>query len=113
MTEEESRLFEKSSTQVVEVWLELKAMLGTLGRVGYEFKKTSIHCMKTAAFLGVHPKKNWLDLNIVLDRTLYGIVECKVEQVSKKRFHNEIRLKMKEEIQGIAEFIKESFLKGK
>ena len=113
MTAAETRLFEKSSVQVVQIWADLKMLLGTLGSVTYEIKKTSIHCMKTSGILGIHPKKSWLDVNIVLDRSLTGLVDCKVEQVSKNRYHNEVRLKEKDDIIGISEFVKESFMKGK
>lgn len=63
-----------------------------MGDYNIEVKKTSLHITHGSAFLGIHPKKNWLDLNIVLNHELKDPLVRKNEQVSKFRWHNEVRL---------------------
>lgn len=61
-------------------------------------KKTSIHLTRSVGFAGVHPRKSYLYLNI---RTAYPIDSpriAKSEQVSKNRFHNELKLTSPDEI---------------
>ena len=73
------------------LYVELLTFLDTLGAYRVEEKKTSLHIVSgRAAFLGVHPKKHLLRLNIVLGRALEGKRIVKTEQVSAKTFHNEI-----------------------
>lgn len=69
----------------------LLPVLDGLGPYRVEEKKSSLHVVAgKAAFLGVHPRKDGLRLNLVLARALDGAV--KAEQVSARRFHNEIDL---------------------
>lgn len=68
----------------------LIAHVKRLGPIQIQEKKTSIHLAAgNAAFLGVHPRKDGIRINIVLARKLENRV-VKAEQVSKCRFHNEI-----------------------
>ena len=65
--------------------------VGELGQFTLEEKKTSLHIVVgKGAFLGVHPRKNGLRLNIVLSRGLEGARIAKSERVSANRYHNEI-----------------------
>jgi hypothetical protein len=65
----------------------------SLGPVVEENKKTSAHIVAgKGAFLGVHPRSDGLLVNIVLDRELGGERVAKREQVSKSRYHNEVRI---------------------
>jgi hypothetical protein len=71
----------------------LLVRLRTVGSFTEEYKKTSVHIVAgKGAFLGVHPRTDSLLLNIVLDRALVSDRLSKVEQVSKSRYHNEIKL---------------------
>lgn len=64
-----------------------------LGPYQEEPKKGSIHVVVgKGAFLGVHPRASGLFLNIVLDHALESARVTKVEQVSRTRFHNELKL---------------------
>ncbi len=92
MMENEKQLFAKSDPQVWESYHLLAEALKTLGPFTVEVKKTSLHLVTKSAFVGIHPKKKWLDLNIVLDYPLQSDRVRKTEQVSKSRYHNEIRL---------------------
>jgi len=57
-----------------------------------EPKKTSIHLMRTVGFAGVHPRKSYVYLNIRTDYPIASPRIAKTEQVSKNRFHNELKL---------------------
>jgi hypothetical protein len=64
-----------------------------LGPYQEEPKKGSIHVVVgKGAFLGVHPRAAGLLLNIVLDRALESPRVAKAEQVSRTRFHNELKV---------------------
>lgn len=77
---------------------QLLQSLNTLGPFQIEEKKTSLHLVAgKAAFLGVHPRKEGLRLNLVLARPLSGGRLAKTEQVSKARFHNEVDVRTVED----------------
>jgi hypothetical protein len=64
-----------------------------LGPIFEEAKKTSAHIVAgSGAFLGLHPRVNGLLVNIVLDHGLANERVVRCEQVSKSRFHNEVRI---------------------
>jgi hypothetical protein len=114
MTSEENILFGKSSKDVIDMYSKIKKILNDFGSITYEVKKSSVHCVKNVAFVGLHPKKAVLDLNIVLNRSLNGAFNSKTEQVSKNRFHNEIRIINPRQINaGLIKVLKESYLMSK
>jgi hypothetical protein len=70
-----------------------------LGPVVEEIKKSSAHIVAgKGAFLGLHPRANGLLLNIVLDRPLTHHRIAKSEQTSASRYHNEVRISGREDI---------------
>ena len=72
----------------------LKEVLDNLGPYIVEEKKTSVHVVAgRSAFIGVHPRKDGLRLNLVLTRELKDARVLKCERVSAKRFHNELDLR--------------------
>ena len=114
MTSEENILLSKSSKDVNDTYNKIKKILNNFGSITYEVKQTSIHCVKNVAFVGLHPKKAVLDLNIVLNRSLNGLFNSKTEQVSKNRFHNEIRIINPGQINAaLIKVLKESYLMSK
>ena len=79
-----------SSTAVFEA---LRQALEGIGPCQIEEKKTSLHIKgPRAAFLGVHPRRNGIRVNIVLPEALQSPRVVKAEQVSANRWHNEIDL---------------------
>jgi hypothetical protein len=71
----------------------LYAELESLDDITIEEKKTSLHVVfNGAAFLGVHPRKEGIRLNLVQDYCPDSFRIQKSEQVSKSRFHNEVDL---------------------
>lgn len=86
---------EKTVSELLETILSI---LEQFGPYQIEVKKTSLHLVKEKAFLGVHPKKKWLDLNIVSNQAIEHPLITKNEQVSKNRWHNNLRLTTVEEV---------------
>lgn len=91
-------LFSGKDPIVQATYEELLSSLHTLGPFTVEPKKTSIHLVRSSGFAGVHPRKGYLYLNLRLDRALSGSRLARTEQVSKNRWHNEIRLDSPEQV---------------
>jgi hypothetical protein len=72
------------------LYSKLCELLDELGPNQTEAKKTSLHVTHGRAFLGVHPRKGALLVNIVLTEPLAGPRLRKTEQVSANRWHNEV-----------------------
>ena len=71
----------------------LLAELENLDSITIDEKKTSLHVVfNGAAFLGVHPRKDGIRINLVQDYRPNSTRIQKSEQVSKSRFHNEVDL---------------------
>ena len=71
----------------------LEPVLEGLGPITVEEKKTCLHIVAgKSAFLGVHPRKDGLRLNIALARPLEGDRIVKCERASANRYHNELNV---------------------
>jgi hypothetical protein len=70
----------------------LLAFVTDLGEFEVEAKKTSIHVTHGRAFVGVHPRRGGLLVNIVTDAALPPERLHRQEQVSARRWHNEVLL---------------------
>ena len=91
-------LFSGKEPAVHAVYEEVLSSLRAVGEFTVEPKKTSIHLVRSSGFAGVHPRKGYLYLNLRLDRPLSGPRVAKAEQVSRNRWHNEIRLDSPEQV---------------
>ena len=85
-------LFIGKDESVQSTYSRLVEVLQTLGPFQEEPKKTSIHLVRNVGFAGVHPRKSYLILNLRTDYPLDNTRITKSEQVSKNRFHNEVKL---------------------
>jgi len=83
---------------VQAIYTRLLEVMRTLGPVKEEPKKTSIHLVRNAGFAGVHPRKSYLYLNLRTDYPIDNPRITKTEQVSKNRFHNELKLNSPDEV---------------
>ncbi len=92
----------------------LTGLLESIGTFEVEEKKTSLHIVAgSSAFVGVHPRKDSLRLNVVLSRSLEGDRVAKSERVSANRFHNEIDVKLLSDLDGELEsWLKEAYLRA-
>jgi Domain of unknown function (DUF5655) len=98
LTDAADYLFSGKEPNVHATYQEVLTSLRTIGPFAVEPKKSSIHLVRSSGFAGVHPRKGYLYLNLRLDRALSGPRIAKTEQVSKNRWHNEIRLDSPEQV---------------
>ena len=82
-----SQLFDPTAHKIYDAILVATAKFGG---VTAEEKKTSVHLVAKTAFAGVHPRKGAVLLNIRSDAPIKSDRIRKLEQVSAKRFHNEM-----------------------
>lgn len=75
-----------------DIYDKLLVELGALGPHHVEAKKTSLHVVHKRAFLGIHPRKNGLLINIVASEPIDSKRIVKAEKVSTNRYHNEALL---------------------
>ena len=80
-------LFDPDALKIYEAIL---SSVAGFGDVKVEEKKTSVHLVAKSAFAGVHPRKGAVLLNIRSDTPIKSDRIRKLEQVSAKRFHNEM-----------------------
>ncbi|HLX57565.1 MAG TPA: DUF5655 domain-containing protein [Ktedonobacteraceae bacterium] len=91
-------LFMGKDGVVRSIYNRLLENLHTFGPFQEEPKKTSIHLVHTAGFAGVHPRKSYLYLNLRTDHPIDNPRITKVEQVSRNRYHNELKLTSPDEV---------------
>jgi hypothetical protein len=85
-------LFTNKEPSVRAAYDKVLSSLSKIGPVKAEPKKTSIHLVRDTSFAGAHPKKAWLDLTIRSDKPIKGARVRAQEQVSKNRWHQDVRL---------------------
>lgn len=81
-----------------ELHKELLFLLKKIGKFTVEPKKESIHVVHGRAFVGIHPKKSYLGVNLVLDKSEASPRADKVEQVSLNRFHHYFKIESKQQM---------------
>ena len=86
------------SHEVNDLVKALTAEFSKFGEFALEEKKTSFHVTHKGAFAGIHPRKTYLLLNIVSSSPITSPRISHLEQVSKSRFHNEIKIEKKSDI---------------
>ena len=78
----------------------LLVALGRLGPIELQEKKTSIHVVRGRAFLGIHPRKNALLINIVTRQPITSDRVVRHDQVSANRVHNHVLVRSEAEVDG-------------
>ncbi len=112
-TDSSDTLFMGKDEAVRSIYHRLLEVVRTLGPFQEEPKKTSIHLVRTVGFAGVHPRKNYLMLNLRTDYPVESLRITKSEQVSKNRFHNEIKLASLSDIDGeLLGWLKDAYTLG-
>lgn len=93
-----------------ELQKELFVLLKKIGRFTLEPKKESIHIVHGRAFVGIHPKKSYLGVNLVLDKSETSLRADKVEKVSANRFHHYFKIDSKQQMdKSFARLLKEAY----
>lgn len=106
-------LFLGKDQQVQSTYHSLLQALHALGPFQEEPKKTSIHLVRTVGFAGVHPRKSYLILNLRTAAALESPRINKSEQVSRNRFHNEVKLTSPDDIdEELLGWLKEAYALG-
>lgn len=82
----------RSSDGSSSIYDALLRLLDGLGTYEVHPQKASVHVARGRAFLGVHPRKAGLLLNIVLDRPLTTGRVRRSERVSANRWHNDVEV---------------------
>jgi len=85
-------LFANKEPSVRAAYDRVLSSLTKVGPMKAEPKKTSIHLVRETSFAGAHPKKAWLDLTIRSDKPIKSARVRAQEQVSKNRWHQDVRL---------------------
>lgn len=83
---------------VAKIYERLITEVRKFGPVGIEPKKTSIHLVNRFGFAGVYTRKEYINLEVHLNRKLTGKRVAKVEQASANRYHHTIRLSDPKEV---------------
>ena len=63
-----------------------------LGLFDVEVKKTSVHLVRSSAFVGIHPRREFLIVTIRSAKQIDSERVLKGEQVSKNRWHSEVKI---------------------
>jgi len=106
-------LFRGKDEIVRSIYHRLLEELHTLGPFEAEPKKTSIHLVRNGGFAGVHPCKSYLLLNLRTVSPIENPRITKTEQVSKNRFHNELKLASPNEIdEELLGWLKDAYVLG-
>jgi hypothetical protein len=80
------------------VYASLLKAVQSLGPVVEERGERSVLLRSRGGFLGVHPKHDGLDLQIVTDHAIRAARVTKVDPVSARRFHVHVRLVAAKEV---------------
>jgi predicted transport protein len=94
----EANALSLTSPETRRLYDQLRVQLRRLGPFEEEVKKTSIHLARRSAFVGVHPRKNSLLITIKSEQPIRSPRIVKTEQVSKSRWHCELKLTSPAEI---------------
>ena len=84
-----------------QLYKRLLDAMNQLGEFREEIKKTAVHLVRGSAFAGVHPRKQHLLLTIKAKQPIRSTRVFKTEQVSKNRWHLEVKLVTEKDIDGV------------
>src|SRR2546423_1290396 len=82
------------------LYARLLKAVQALGPVVEERGERSVLLRSRGGFLGVHPKRDHLDLQIVTDHAIREARIAKLDVVSARRFHVHVRLATENEVDG-------------
>jgi hypothetical protein len=101
---------EPAMNAIDELQQSLMKMLNSIGKYKTEQKKESVHVLRERAFLGIHPKKSYLGLNLVLNHDKTSPPADKVEQVSANRYHHCFKITETKQLSGaFGKLLKEAY----
>ncbi len=98
MTADPRNAIGTASPEASALYRRLLAALQPLGTFHEEVKKTSVHLTRGSAFAGVHFRRSHLLLTIKSEVSIDSPRIVKAEQVSKNRWHCEVKVSTGAEI---------------
>lgn len=103
-------MFVNKDPAVRAVYEKVLLSLAVIGPVRTEPKKTSIHLLRETGFAGAHPKKAWLDLTIRSEKPIKSARVRAQEQVSKNRWHQDVRLESPDDVDAeVVEWLRSAY----
>jgi hypothetical protein len=100
-----------SNPSASPLYEQIMSMVEDLANCEVEVKKTSLHVVHGRAFLGIHPRRNGLLLNVVTAEPLQSQRLRKTEQVSANRWHNELLVTDPSDVDGeLRTWLKQAYL---
>jgi hypothetical protein len=81
-----------ASPEAALLYQRLRAALQPFGPFQEEVKKTSVHLVRKSAFVGVHFRRNHIQLTIKATGPIDSPRIVQTEQVSKNRWHCEVKV---------------------
>ena len=81
-----------ASPAAQQLYRDLLKAIRTLGPFEEELKKTSVHLVRASAFAGIQFRRRYLIVTIKSDAPIRSQRVIKLEQVSKNRWHSEVRV---------------------
>ena len=98
MTAPKADAIARADPALQRVYARLLKAVQALGPVIEERGEGSVLLRSRGGFLGVHPKRDCLDLQIVTDHAIRAPRVTKVDPVSARRFHVHVRLARVKEV---------------
>ncbi len=89
---ENENVLTSASSTAQNLYRSLLAALGAMGPFQEEIKKTSVHLVRGSAFAGVQLRREYLIVTIKSEKPIKSARIAKGEQVSKHRWHSEVRI---------------------
>lgn len=111
MSVDQGNVLASASPEAISLYRALLAALRPLlGEFQVEVKKTSVHLARQSAFAGVHFRRKHLIVTIKAASPIASPRIVKVEQVSKNRWHCEVKLASGVEVDGeLKAWIKDAY----
>jgi Domain of unknown function (DUF5655) len=98
MPNKQQNAFTSAGPSSRQLYKQLLTAIRPIGKFREEIKKTSVHLLRGSAFAGVRPRKQYLLLTIKATAPIKNPRIVKEEQVSKNRWHLEVKLSSENEI---------------
>jgi hypothetical protein len=98
VTAEKADALARADPALQRVYARLLKAAQALGPVTEERGARSMLLRSRGGFLGVHPKRDCLDLQIVTDHVIRAARVTKVDPVSARRFHVHVRIASEKEV---------------
>lgn len=105
-----SQHFTNKDPVVEKIYERILAKADKLGNYRVDVKKTAIYLKSKYAFLGIYPKKTWLDIGFVFDHKKDDGYFRTIGQISKNRFNHQVRLESPDQVDDTFEkYLRESY----